>query len=94
MELKTYRHYSHTSDDDDRTYRTKEEVAEWKAKDPLPRFADYLKGHGILDDDKIEKLRSETKQEVAEGAKAAEEAAFPDPATGADHVYGDIKVGV
>ena len=93
LELKTYRHYSHTSDDDDRTYRTKEEVAEWKDKDPIPRFETYLRDHGILDDKKIEELRAETKQEVSEGAKAAEEAAFPDPSTGADHVYGDIKVG-
>lgn len=93
LELKTYRHYSHTSDDDDRTYRTKEEVAEWKEKDPIPRFEGYLKDHGLMGDKKIEDVRAETKQEVAEGAKAAEEAAFPDPSTGADHVYGDIKVG-
>ncbi|MGI8773935.1 MAG: thiamine pyrophosphate-dependent dehydrogenase E1 component subunit alpha [Actinomycetota bacterium] len=93
LELKTYRHYSHTSDDDDRTYRTKEEVAEWKEKDPIPRFETYLREHGLLDDEKVEALRAETKTEVSEAAKEAEGAAFPDPATGADHVYGDIKVG-
>ena len=92
LELKTYRHYSHTSDDDDRTYRSKEEVAEWKAKDPIPRFEEYLRSVDLLDDKKIEELRSSTKEEVATGAKEAEAADFPDPSTAADHVYGDLEV--
>lgn len=92
IELRTYRHYSHTSDDDDRTYRSKEEVEEWKAKDPIPRFETYLKSMDLIDDAKIEALREETKTEVSEGAKAAEEAEFPDPSTAADNVYGDLEV--
>jgi 2-oxoisovalerate dehydrogenase E1 component alpha subunit len=92
IELRTYRHYSHTSDDDDRTYRSKEEVEEWKQKDPIPRFETYLKSVDLIDDAKIEAMREETKAEVTEGAKAAEEADFPDPGTAADHVYGDLEV--
>lgn len=92
LELRTYRFFSHTSDDDDRTYRSKEEVDEWKAKDPIPRFENYLKAVEVLDEKKVEELREETKTEVTEGAKAAEEAEFPDPATAADHVYGDREV--
>src|SRR5688500_12194773 len=52
IELRTYRHYSHTSDDDDRTYRKKEEVEEWKAKDPIPRFEKYLASVEMIDDKK------------------------------------------
>jgi 2-oxoisovalerate dehydrogenase E1 component alpha subunit len=92
LELRTYRFFSHTSDDDDRTYRSKEEVDEWKAKDPIPRFENYLKAVEIIDDKKVDELREQTKTEVSEGAKAAEEAEFPDPATAADHVYGDREV--
>ena len=92
LELETYRHYSHTSDDDDRTYRPKEEVEEWKAKDPIPRFASYLKSVGMIDDKKLEELREETKAEVATGAKEAEEAPFPDPTTAGQYVYGDMEV--
>ncbi len=92
IELRTYRHYSHTSDDDDRTYRSKEEVEEWKQKDPIPRFETYLRSVDLIDDAKIEAMREETKAEVTEGAKAAEEAEFPDPGTAADHVYGDLEV--
>jgi 2-oxoisovalerate dehydrogenase E1 component alpha subunit len=92
IELRTYRHYSHTSDDDDRTYRTKEEVEEWKRKDPIPRFETYLKSMDFVDDKKIEEMREQAKQEVTDGAKAAEEADFPDVSTAAQNVYGDLEV--
>ena len=92
LELRTYRFFSHTSDDDDRTYRSKEEVDEWKAKDPIPRFENYLKSVEFLDDKKIEEMRDEIKTLVSEGAKEAEEAEFPDPATAALNVYGDMEV--
>ncbi|MDQ4095196.1 MAG: thiamine pyrophosphate-dependent dehydrogenase E1 component subunit alpha [Actinomycetota bacterium] len=92
IELRTYRFYSHTSDDDDRTYRTRDEVEEWRKKDPIPRFEDYLKSVDVLDDSKVEQMRDEAKQEVADGAKQAEAADFPDPADAAKHVYADIEV--
>jgi 2-oxoisovalerate dehydrogenase E1 component alpha subunit len=92
IELRTYRYYSHTSDDDDRTYRSREEVEEWKKKDPIPRFESYLKSVEIADDKKIEEVKAEAKEEVAQGAKEAEEADFPDPTSAAENVYGDISV--
>jgi 2-oxoisovalerate dehydrogenase E1 component alpha subunit len=92
IELRTYRFYSHTSDDDDRTYRPRDEVEEWRAKDPIPRFETYLKEVDGLDDSSIEEMQSAAKDEVANGVKAADEAAFPDPATAARHVFGDLEV--
>ena len=92
IELRTYRFYSHTSDDDDRTYRTKEEVDEAKAKDPIPRFEKYLASVDILDDKKIEEIREQAKSTVAEQAKEAEAADFPDPIDAAKHVYGNLEV--
>ena len=92
IELRTYRFFSHTSDDDDRTYRSKEEVEEWKAKDPIPRFEEYLKSVDIVDDKAIEEMRAEIKTEVDKGAKDAEEAPFPDVATAGTNVYGDLEV--
>ncbi len=92
IELRTYRHYAHTSDDDDRTYRSKEEVEEWKAKDPIPRFEKYLSSVDILDDKKIEEMREQAKAEVADGAKQAEEADFPDVSTATKHVYANLEV--
>ncbi len=89
VELLTYRHYSHTSDDDDRTYRKKEEVEEWKRKDPIPRFEEYLRSVDLIDDAKIQEMRDDAKTTVDEQAKEAEQADFPDPSTGYDNVYAE-----
>ena len=43
IEAKTYRFLPHTSDDDDRSYRSREEVAQARDLDPIERFADYLR---------------------------------------------------
>lgn len=92
IELRTYRYYSHTSDDDDRTYRSREEVEEWKQKDPINRFQDYLKSVDLIDDAKIEEMREQAKAEADAGAKEAEAADFPDVSTAADNVYGNLEV--
>src|SRR5439155_21274297 len=59
LEVRTYRFHPHTSDDDDRTYRSREEVDEAKRNDPILLFGTYLKGSGIIDDQGIERLRAE-----------------------------------
>jgi 2-oxoisovalerate dehydrogenase E1 component alpha subunit len=92
IELKTYRFYSHTSDDDDRTYRTKEEVDEARTKDPIPRFEKYLREVEILDDKSVQEITDNAKTQVAEDARDAEAAEFPDPIDAAKHVYADLEV--
>ena len=89
IELKTYRFHPHTSDDDDRTYRSREEVEEAKRNDSLVVFASYLKEQGLLDDDGIEKLRVEIKQEVDTEVEAAWEAPDPEPETAMHHVFAE-----
>jgi 2-oxoisovalerate dehydrogenase E1 component alpha subunit len=92
IELRTYRFFSHTSDDDDRTYRPREEVEKARERDPIPRFEEYLRSVDILDDEAIEKDRTRLKAEVVEGAEAAEAAEWPDPASAAKHVYADDSI--
>jgi 2-oxoisovalerate dehydrogenase E1 component alpha subunit len=89
VELRTYRFYSHTSDDDDRTYRTREEVEEWRKKDPIPRFESYLREAEVMTDERISELRETAKQDVAAGVAAALDADFPDPSDALNNVYGD-----
>jgi 2-oxoisovalerate dehydrogenase E1 component alpha subunit len=89
VELRTYRFYSHTSDDDDRTYRTREEVEEWRKKDPIPRFEEYLREADIMTEERVSEQRETAKEEVAAGVAAALEADFPDPADALKNVYGD-----
>jgi 2-oxoisovalerate dehydrogenase E1 component alpha subunit len=77
----------HTSDDDDKSYRSREEVEEARARDPLVRFGAYLREHDLLDDAKEGSLREETKEEIEEAIKAAWDAADPDPDTALLHVF-------
>lgn len=93
IECKTYRYAPHTSDDDDRTYRTREEVEEWKSKDPIPRFEKYLKDGKIVTDSDIEAMRVEIKEELALAVKYAEEAPFASPESALGHVFGEGSSG-
>jgi len=89
IECKTYRFYSHTSDDDDRTYRSREEVEAARHQDPLLRFGAYLREQGLLDEGAEERLRAEVKGEVEEAVDRAWNAPDPDPSTLLRHVFAE-----
>ncbi|MEX0684171.1 MAG: thiamine pyrophosphate-dependent dehydrogenase E1 component subunit alpha [Dehalococcoidia bacterium] len=87
IEAKTYRLVPHTSDDDDRRYRSAEEVQEWTKKDPLVRFQAWLEEHGIADRNAIEALQAKVLQEVDEATDYAEKAPLPEPESALRHVF-------
>jgi 2-oxoisovalerate dehydrogenase E1 component len=87
VECKTYRYLAHTSDDDDRTYRTSQEVEAWRKKDPLRRITQYCIEQRLLSEAEEERIEAEVKALVDDSAKAAEAAAPPDPATATHHVF-------
>jgi 2-oxoisovalerate dehydrogenase E1 component alpha subunit len=89
IECKTYRFQPHTSDDDDRNYRSREEVQEARDHDPLVEFGRYLSAHDILDEAEQEALRATVKTEVDGHIAAAWEAGDPDPATSLRHVFAE-----
>ncbi len=89
IEAKTYRFFPHTSDDDDRTYRTREEVEEAKHRDPLDIFAGYLKEHRIADDAALDAMRVEIREEVDRQIDEAWNAPDPDPATLEDRLFAE-----
>ena len=93
VELKTYRFHPHTSDDDDRTYRSREEVEEAKRNDAIIKFGGYLKEQGLLDDDAIETLRAELKAEVDREVDDAWNAPDPDPESAMLHVFAEPASG-
>ncbi len=83
IEAKTYRFQPHTSDDDDRSYRSREEVEEAKHHDPLVRFGAELKRLALADDTGLAALASEVKADIDEQIDAAGPHRIPtgDPAT-------------
>lgn len=87
LEAKTYRLVPHTSDDDDRRYRAREEVAEWKKRDPIVLFRDLLLEREIWDEERDQALRQELFEEVTIAQKAAEDAPDPVPEQALEHVF-------
>jgi 2-oxoisovalerate dehydrogenase E1 component alpha subunit len=87
LEAKTYRLVPHTSDDDDRRYRAREEVAEWKKRDPIVLFRDLLLEREIWDEERDQALRQELFEEVTMAQKAAEDAPDPVPEQALEHVF-------
>ena len=80
IECKTYRFLGHTSDDDDKTYRPRDEVEEARHRDPIQVFTEYLRANGILNDAVVEEMRAEVKTQIDEAIAAAWDA--PDPEVG------------
>jgi 2-oxoisovalerate dehydrogenase E1 component subunit alpha len=89
VEVRTYRFHPHTSDDDDRTYRTREEVEQAKTNDPIVRFGATLKELGLIDDEGLESTRAELKEQVDAAVARAWEAPDPEPASALLHLYGE-----
>jgi 2-oxoisovalerate dehydrogenase E1 component alpha subunit len=89
IEAKTYRMTAHSSDDDDRRYREREEIEEWRQKDPIVRFERYLMGNGLLDEETKEEVSASIKAEVAEASDYAEEAPYADPEESLERVYAE-----
>jgi 2-oxoisovalerate dehydrogenase E1 component alpha subunit len=89
IEAKTYRMTAHSSDDDDRRYREREEIEEWRLKDPIVRFEKYLTENGVLDEDKKEEIAAGIKAEVAEASDYAEAAPYADPEEALERVYAE-----
>ena len=85
IEAKTYRYYAHTSDDDDKLYRTREEVELWRRKDPIPLFRQYLVEQRALDAAAETRLEDEVTAVISRAATTAESA--PDPTDATSNVY-------
>jgi 2-oxoisovalerate dehydrogenase E1 component alpha subunit len=87
VETVSYRLTPHSSDDDDRSYRTADEVAEAKTKDSIMTFGAYLKEVGIMDDDLEKQMNDEVMKIVNEATDYAENAPYPKAESAMNHVY-------
>jgi 2-oxoisovalerate dehydrogenase E1 component alpha subunit len=89
IEAKCYRYLSHTTDDDDRTYRSRDEVAERRKDDPVPRFEERLVANGVLTPAALESLKQSILAEANQATDEAEAMAYAEPASLYDNVYAD-----
>lgn len=75
LELRTYRFRAHSMSDPD-LYRTKEEIEEWKKRDPILLFENRLRKWGLLEDSDLDHIESEVGAEIEDAVRYAEESAF------------------
>jgi TPP-dependent pyruvate/acetoin dehydrogenase alpha subunit len=88
IEALTYRYKGHNTGDRE-TYRTKDEVDDWRAtKDPIARLTRALEGAGILSDGQLDQMTESVQATVEDAVTFAEASAWPDIATASDRVTG------
>ncbi len=88
LEVKTYRYVGHSmSDAAHGTYRTKEEVDEYRGRDPLTLLGTLMRAGGYWTDADHEALEAEIQSEVADSIRFAEESPDPDPSKLFEDVY-------
>jgi pyruvate dehydrogenase E1 component alpha subunit len=86
IECKTYRWHGH-SEHDKAFYRTDEELAMWKSRDPIPTFTTYLKGLKVLTDEKISEIEGRVKQTIDDAVEFAQNAPDPNPEDAVTDLY-------
>jgi pyruvate dehydrogenase E1 component alpha subunit len=86
VEALTYRYRGHSMADPEE-YRSKEEVEEWRRRDPIATFGARLKEEDVASDEDLERMDKEAVQTVDEAVRFADESPFPDLDSLYDHLY-------
>jgi pyruvate dehydrogenase E1 component alpha subunit len=94
VEAFTYRFRGHSAADPE-VYRTKEEVEEWRKKDPITAFRDRLLAEGVISEDEIDEMRERVERRVLEAVEFADASPEPPLESLYDHLYvvGDLVPG-
>lgn len=91
VEAKTYRPVPHSSDDDDRSYRSREEVEQWKARDPVQRFKAFLEAQDLLTPQLQSEYETRATAEVEDAVKFGQDAPYPPVESAAGPVYAEDR---
>jgi len=89
IEAKCYRFLAHTTDDDDRTYRSREEVAERRKADPVPGFERTLIENGVMTAAEVEALKRSVLEEANDATDRAEAMPYPESNDLYTKIYAD-----
>ena len=86
IECKTYRWHGH-SEHDKAFYRTDEELAMWKSRDPIPTFTTYLRARHVLDDQKLKDVEDKVTATIDDAVEFASNAPDPTPEDAVTDLY-------
>jgi pyruvate dehydrogenase E1 component alpha subunit len=89
VETLTYRTAPHGAADFFEKYRTKEEIEEWRERDPLAMVEHKLIENEALDEDELEEIKGEAKERIQEAVKFADESEEPPE----EELYTDVYSG-
>jgi pyruvate/2-oxoglutarate/acetoin dehydrogenase E1 component/TPP-dependent pyruvate/acetoin dehydrogenase alpha subunit len=90
IEAKTYRYYGH-SHSDPRAYRTREEEAAWRRRDPIQTFRSGLESLRLLDTETFEQMEQATAEKLAEAMRYSEASPEPEAQELETDVYAPLK---
>jgi pyruvate dehydrogenase E1 component alpha subunit len=85
LEIKTYRYKGHSMSDPAK-YRTKEELEEFKLKDPIEHVLNVIRENNYATETEIEEINNKIKAEIDDCVEFAENSPYPD----VSEVYKDI----
>jgi 2-oxoisovalerate dehydrogenase E1 component alpha subunit len=91
LEAKTYRPTPHSSDDDDRSYRSREEVEMWKKRDPISCYEKVLREKGVLTDTLAERILNRVMGQVDDATEYAQRAPYPRAEDALHPVFGEKR---
>jgi acetoin:2,6-dichlorophenolindophenol oxidoreductase subunit alpha len=86
VEAKTYRLCGH-SRSDPRTYRSKEEEAEWATRDPILRLASRMKEAAMISDQGLAQIEKDVTAVIDDAVAFAEASPSPDPEEALEDVF-------
>src|SRR4029077_21109800 len=81
------RPYSHALSDDEKLYKTPAERESETRRDPIRRFAEFLRGHDLVTSAELTAIQSEIDQELDDAAQSALKAPKPEKHTASHYVY-------
>ncbi len=94
VEAVTYRMGPHTTSDDPTRYRDRDEVEQWRRRDPIDRVEALLRAEGAFDDAFVASVRADADALAAEVRQAAMGAVTRPALSIFDHVYAEPHTGV
>lgn len=86
LEFRTYRYKGHSMSDPQK-YRTKEEVEEYKHRDPIEQVRGTILSKKIAGEKDLEEIEHKVNAQVEESVKFAEESKYPDPSEALHDIY-------
>ncbi len=87
IEVDTYRYRGHSMSDPDQTYRTKDEISDYrKNNDPILLFQEILKEDNLLNDNILEEIEDQAQEEAEQAMQFALQSPYPP----AEEIYTDV----